>query len=102
MKTEHNPNLDEHFKTFKQDLPDEGFTKRVMHRIPEREPLISKKGFFISVIGVVLSLAAALSIQLFPSAPFEPDQFTLAFYLAISVGAVLVLIQALDPELDVM
>lgn len=104
MKAEHNqePHLDDYFSALKQQLPDSGFTKRVMNQIPQREPLISKRGLFFAVIGLVLSLFVALGTQLVPTAPYVPDHFTLVFYLVVSVGAVLVIVQALDPELEVM
>jgi hypothetical protein len=88
--------LTEYFKKYQVNIADDGFTSKVMSKIPKRGSIFSPKDILITIsliIGSVFSIPALIT-NIFAS----QNIYVLLFILCCFAGIILSIIIATDPE----
>ena len=94
--------LNSFFKSYRDNLPDNDFTKNIMNRLPIYESFISKKDIIIILIlllGTFLTMPNMYKIQ---SICHSLNPYTISFIIFCFVGIVLTIISATDSESELV
>ena len=104
MKTtdEQDKMLNEYFKAYRKNIPDNGFAKRTINNLPKTESWVSKKDILITIsliIGVFFTIPC---LSIINHIIMSLNLYTVMFIICCFTGIILSIIIAFDPESELI
>ncbi|MDA3781288.1 MAG: DUF5056 domain-containing protein [Bacteroidales bacterium] len=92
--------LNDFFNTYRDDIPDNDFTKNVMNKVPSHYHFINLKDIIITLILLIGTFFSIPDISRILSINYFFNPYFILFIVFCIVGIILTIISAIDTESD--
>ena len=93
-------NLESFFESHRENIQDDGFTKKTMNKLPQAKPFMNKKELLIHLVLLIGAVFTLPFIGLFKTMYVSLNFYTLLFLIFCFAGFAFSIIVASDPEYE--
>jgi len=94
--------LNEFFKPYRKNIPDNGFTQNIMKNLTQTEPWINLKDILISLIILIGIICTIPYLTIIRSLYTSINLYNLLFIIFSLTGIIITIITITDPESDLI
>jgi hypothetical protein len=92
--------LNSYFKTYRQEIEDNGFVDKTLKSLPTPAPFFSKKDIYITVCLIISTILFVPCLNVIREIIFKVNLYSLSFIILSLVGIVFTIIMTFDTETD--